>query len=191
MNQEQSNLQYDEVIVACRGEFLSKSAEYGQSWHRYRASSLLEKVCIKLDRIRKIQQAREQKVEDPIEKEFPAIINYCIMGRIKCHGWKENLASDKEFSHSELRNNYDEQAAKIKQIFEKKNYDYNESWRQRSIGFMVDEMLVKYDRGAYIIKSSTIKTDDKPGKLEEIFTDICNYAVFCTIRIKEKTDPMI
>ena len=191
MNQEKSNKQYDGVITNCKKEFFSKNGIYGQSWHRYRVMSLLEKLCIKLERIKKIQHVKTQKVDDPIESEFPAIINYCIIGRVKCQEWRQKLPSDNELSKEDLERLYDEQVEKIKQVFQKKNHDYNESWRRRTIGFMVDEMLVKYDRAESINKLTGIEEDNRIEKFEEILTDICNYAIFCKIRIDEGTDPMI
>ncbi len=190
MDQNKSNEEYDKVIHSCRTEFFKKNSEYGQSWQRYRAASLLEKICIKLERIQTIQQVGQQKVEDTVASEFPAIINYSILGKVKCREWENGVAVGASVSLNELEKMYDNEVTKTKEVFVRKNHDYGESWRKRTIGFMVDEMLTKFDRAATIHKSS-LAPEKKRVHFEEIFTDICNYAVFCKILTDEGIDVMV
>lgn len=180
-NKEKSQEQYDSVIANAKEIVLKKSGLYGQSWDICRPFSMLDQVWIKIQRIRTTQEnAGVQRVKDePIADDFGHIINYCIFGLILLNGGipqGQNIAEQYDIFSNETRN-----------LFEKKNHDYGEAWRDLAISSMVDLMLMKAMRAKHMHKK---RTDSKEA-LSEIFKDILNYAVFCKIRISEGEDPLL
>ena len=81
----------------------------------------------------------------------------------------------------------------IKQILEKKNHDYGESWRKMRVSSIVDESLVKVYR--IVEMEKMMKKDSKkiqklnPKILDSLY-DITNYLIFALIHIKEGKNPM-
>ena len=193
INQKKSNEQYDEVIAACKEEFISKNKRYGNSLDAYNAMGVLEKIYIKLFRVQTIQEAGTLLVEgETIEKEFPGIINYSLYGMTVAlqieSGMRILYEGDSLFAQ------YDLVAGKVRELFQKKNHDYGEAWRELSISFMTQECLVKYKRMKQIYAELKFKKENH-GQLQkdfiEIFSDICNYSIFCSILISEGVNPMI
>lgn len=178
MNQEKSNIQYDSVINRCRNEFGEKSKKYGNSLNAYDSFGVLQKIFIKLFRLKSIQTVGEYRVEgESIEKEIPGIINYCLYGI--------SLVRKIE---------YDEATNIVHELFQNKNHDYGEAWRFLSISYMVQESLVKYQRMYNIyakLKFKHEENEDLKNDFVEVFSDICNYMIFSVIRISEGADPMI
>lgn len=180
-NREKSLEQYDSVIINAKEIVLKKSGLYGQSWEICRPFSMLDQAGIKIQRIRTIQEnAGVQRVTDePIADDFRHIINYCIFGLILLNGGipqDQSVAEQYDIFSNETRN-----------LFEKKNHDYGEAWRELAISSMTDLMLMKLMRAKYMHKT---RTDSKEA-LNEIFKDILNYAVFCRIKISEGEDPLL
>jgi hypothetical protein len=81
--QHNTNQQYDLVIEQCKEIFLKKTADYGTAWRVLRTISITDQIYIKAQRIRTIQEKKQQKVEDDIAAEFMGIINYAIIGLIQ------------------------------------------------------------------------------------------------------------
>lgn len=194
MDFKQSNKQWDDIVSIAQSEFLHAFEKYGNSLAAYDdPMDILSKVFIKLFRIKSIQIAGSYRVEgETIEKEIPGIINYCIYGAMATHPLLSNTAmpSTKE----EILTAYAKASASIKELFEKKNHDYGEAWRKLSVSYMVKECLAKYDRMTTIHSGLKFNKTER-SKLEknfiEVFSDICNYQIFCAIRISEGADPMI
>ncbi len=193
MNQEKSNAQYDRIIVQCKEEFIAKNKKYGNSLDVYDANDVLSKIFIKLYRIRSIQETGCYKVEgESIEKEFLGIINYCLYGIITA----SQIVSDVRilYEGEDLFKEYDKSVAVTRGLFQKKNHDYGEAWRQLSISFMTHECECKYNRMKKIFGDLKFKADKRQElqkEFVEVFSDICNYSIFCSILISEGVNPMI
>jgi hypothetical protein len=193
MDQEKSNNQYDEVIANCKKEFTEKYKKYGNSLDDYDISGILGKIYIKLYRIRTIQQTGIYKVEgESIEKDFPAVINYCIYAMSVV---KQLSAAERIFYKDEaLFQQYDTAVTFCRDLFQKKNHGYGEAWRNLLISAMTQEAVVKYNRAQTIygdLKFKVEKQKDLEKELFEILADIINYNIFCSIRISEGTNAMI
>lgn len=193
MNQQNSNAQYDKVIAECKSEFISKNEKYGNSLDEYDANGVLSKVFIKLYRIKSIQEAGNYEVQgESIEKEFPGIINYSLYGIITA----SQIISENRllFEGESLFAEYDKASESTKSLFQKKNHDYGEAWRQLSVSYMTQECLSKYRRMTKMYGDLKFKKEQQSNlqkEFIEVFSDICNYSIFCCIRISEGTNPMI
>lgn len=192
MEYQKSNEQYDKIVADCKKEFLEKANEYGNSLRAYDAFGVLQKIYIKLFRIKTIQDKGAMKVAgETIEKEFPGIINYCFydISLIKHYGDLSTL-----YNGTDSETLYETAKSHVKTLFEKKNHDYGEAWRELTISFMVQECITKYLRAKTIYAKTKFKLDssgETKDKLLEIVSDICNYSIFCSILISEGIDPML
>ncbi|RYG04706.1 MAG: DUF1599 domain-containing protein [Chitinophagaceae bacterium] len=170
-----TNFQYDEVISKCRDTYIRKTKDYGTSWRVFRLISITDQIYIKALRIRTIQEKGVQKVNENIEGEFAAMVNYGIMGLIQM-----SLPEKIEDLPLEIAVKlYDEKAAFTKNVMEAKNHDYGEAWRDMSQQSFVDLILVKLLRIRQII-SNDGKTLISEG-IDANFVDIINYSVFALI----------
>ena len=77
--ENQTQLEYDQIIQQCRTLFLAKTHDYGTAWRIMRLPSITDQIYIKAQRIRSIQEKGTQLVADDVEGEFVAIINYCVI----------------------------------------------------------------------------------------------------------------
>src|SRR5215210_1412018 len=75
--------QYDEAVKICREIFIKKVHDYGTSWRVLRMISIVDQVFIKAQRIRTIQEKKEQKIADDITGEFIGIVNYAVIALIQ------------------------------------------------------------------------------------------------------------
>ena len=170
-----TNSQYDKVIDHCRDIFIKKTKDYGTSWRVLRQISITDQLYIKALRIRTIQDKGVQKINEDINGEFMAMVNYGIIGLIQL-----SLPNKIEDLPLETAINlYDGKAAVAKQIMEDKNHDYGEAWRDMSLQSMVDLILVKLLRIRQILANDG-KTLISEG-IDSNLTDIINYAVFALI----------
>src|SRR5258705_6467816 len=78
-----TNNQYDAAVRSCEDIFLKKTKDYGTSWRVYRTISVADQIYIKAKRIRTIQEAGVQKIDDDTISEFKGILNYGIIGLIQ------------------------------------------------------------------------------------------------------------
>lgn len=174
------------VVASAQKEFEEKAKKYGNSLTAYDTFGILTKVFIKLFRIHTIQKTGVNKVsEDPVETEFPAIINYCI------YGFATTLQTEGEKTDILLL--CQQAKTSIHKTFMAKNHDYGEIWRDLSISFMVQECIVKFNRMRTIYAESKF-TGDKTKlqkDFQEVLTDICNYSIFCKINIENGMNPLI
>lgn len=179
---EQSLIQYDAVIARCRELFFRKNRDYGTAWRVLRLSSLTDQVYIKASRIRNIEEQGTHKVEDKVEDEYIGIINYCLLALIQ-----NNLKDDQrqDIPAEELSTLYDKFILDTRQLFEMKNHDYGEIWRDMRISSYTDLILMKIMRIKQI--------EDHNGQLlvsegvDANYMDIINYCVFALIRLEEFT----
>src|SRR4051812_14157955 len=76
-------LQYDQVVKNCRDIFIKKAHDYGTSWRVLRMISIVDQIFIKAQRIRNIQEIKQQKIADDIPGEFKGIVNYAVIALIQ------------------------------------------------------------------------------------------------------------
>lgn len=173
-----TNKQYDQVIQSCKEIFVHKAKDYGTAWRVLRTISIVDQIFIKAQRIRTIQEKKEQKVADGIAAEFRGIINYAIIGLIQLE-----LPEDapEEMDLQELSNRYDQQVNIAKNLMQDKNHDYGEAWRSMSQESFTDLILMKLQRIRQILGNDG-KTIISEG-IDANYLDILNYAVFALILI--------
>ena len=172
--------QYDEAVKICREIFIKKVLDYGTSWRVLRMISIVDQIFIKAQRIRTIQELKEQKIADDIAGEFKGIVNYAVIALIQIDKGTytvEDLAAD------EAANLYDEKILVAKALMQNKNHDYGEAWRDMSQESFVDLILVKLLRIKQILSNEgrTLISEN----IDSNFTDIINYSIFALILIAE------
>lgn len=177
----QTSEQYQQIVQNCREIFKQKTTDYGTSWRIARASSLTDQIFIKANRIRTIQETKENKVGESIEGEFGAIINYCVMAIIQVRG-NDNLGV--ELNEQQALFLYDAVVQEAFELMEKKNHDYGEAWRDMRVSSLTDMILMKLLR----VK----QMEDNDGKtiisegIDANYFDMFNYAVFALIHLTEE-----
>ena len=177
-----TDLQYDNTIQSAREIFLKKTHDYGTAWRVLRTISIVDQIFIKAQRIRTIQEKRQQKVADDIAAEFKGILNYAVIGLMQLdfkHGDGEELPVEK------VGLLFDEKTTAAKKLMEDKNHDYGEAWRSMSQESFVDLILMKLQRIRQILNNEG-KTLMSEG-IDANYFDIVNYAVFALILLNEKT----
>ncbi|MDR1877031.1 MAG: DUF1599 domain-containing protein [Flavobacteriaceae bacterium] len=183
---EKTSQQFDSIILTCKRLFKNKMLDYGAAWRILRLPSLTDQVYIKANRIRTIQEKGEQKVQENIEGEFTAIINYSIMALIQL---EKGVAEQPDLNIEEASELFDKKAAEAKNLMNDKNHDYGEAWRDLRISSITDLILQKLLRIKQI--------EDNKGKtlvsegLDANYYDILNYAVFALILLQEKSQKTI
>ena len=176
-----TNRQYDEAVLSCRDIFLKKTRDYGTSWRVLRPISIADQLFIKAMRIRTLQEAKQQKVEEDKTGEFRAMVNYGIIGLIQLSMQDENVTED--IPVDQVKKWYDEKAAFARKVMLDKNHDYGEAWRDMSQESFVDLILMKILRIRQIVVNDG-KTLISEG-IDSNYTDIINYSVFALILIGE------
>src|SRR5687767_7326967 len=176
-----TNLQYDEVIFSCKDIFLKKTKDYGTAWRVLRTISIVDQIFIKAQRIRTIQEKKQQKVADDIAAEFKGIINYAVIGLIQLDLPKE---APEELELSKVSSLYDQYVKVSKELMEDKNHDYGVAWRSLNQESFVDLILMKLQRIRQILINEG-KTLMSEG-IDANYLDIVNYAVFALILTGEK-----
>lgn len=170
--------EYRTVRERCREVFVAKVKDYGTSWRILRPVSIVDQLYIKAWRIRSIQEAGGmQKIEDPVDGEFMAIVNYGYIALIQL---QLKNTDDPELSLSEAEAHYDVEAQAIEDLMLRKNHDYGEAWRNMSQESFVDLILTKLLRIRQIMGNGG-KTLISEG-IEANIYDIVNYALFALIQ---------
>lgn len=171
-----TNQQYDQVILSCKEIFLKKARDYGTAWRVLRTISIVDQVFIKAQRIRTIQEKKQQKIADDLAAEFKGIINYAVIGLIQLQ-----LPADapEEMELQQVGALYDANVKVAKQLMEDKNHDYGEAWRSMSQESFVDLILMKLQRIRQILANEG-KTLISEG-IDANYLDIINYAVFALL----------
>lgn len=172
--------QYDRIVEKCRALYMAKTRDYGTAWRILRLPSLTDQIFIKARRIRSIQEKGVQKIDDSTSQEFMAIVNYGVMALIQHElGDAERLELDEE----EAAELYDTMAGKTRALFEDKNHDYGEVWRDMRVSSMTDLILMKILRIKQI-ENNAGATEVSEG-VDGNYQDIINYAIFALIKISE------
>ncbi|HWK06681.1 MAG TPA: DUF1599 domain-containing protein [Puia sp.] len=175
-----TNQQYDLAVRSCKGIFLKKTRDYGTSWRVLRTISVADQLFIKAQRIRTLQQKKEQRIGDDKASEFRAMVNYGVIGLIQL---SLNSDSVEELSVEETERRYDEKIAEARATMLDKNHDYGEAWRSMSQESFVDLILMKILRIRQIV-SNDGKTLISEG-IDSNFIDIINYSLFALILVAE------
>ena len=173
--------EFDEIIAQCKNLFEKKMQDYGASWRILRLPSLTDQIFIKANRIRSIQEKNKMKIQESINGEFIAIINYSTMALIQL---ELGIADQPDLSPNDSVNLYTKYVQAAKELMQKKNHDYGEAWRDMRISSITDMILQKILRIKQI-EDNQGKTIVSEG-LDANYFDMLNYAVFALILIKEE-----
>ncbi|TWP28147.1 DUF1599 domain-containing protein [Apibacter muscae] len=177
----QTSHEFDTIINNCQTLFKNKMLDYGAAWRILRLPSLTDQIYIKANRIRTIQEKGEQKVEENIDNEFIAIVNYSIMSLIQL---EKGVANQPDLSVEQALEWYVKKAEEAKNLMLAKNHDYGEAWRDLRISSITDLILQKLLRVKQI-EDNMGKTIVSEG-LEANYFDIVNYAVFALILLNNQ-----
>ncbi|PCJ66470.1 MAG: hypothetical protein COA58_06745 [Bacteroidetes bacterium] len=176
--QTDTPLLFDKAISQCREIFKKKTYDYGTAWRILRPISITDQIFIKAQRIRSIEDKKENKVGESIESEFMGIVNYCVIALIQL---ELTESDDMEMDPENVVKLYDQKTEMCKQLMMTKNHDYGEAWREMRVSTYTDLILMKILR--------TKQIEDNGGKtlisegIDANFSDMLNYAIFALIRI--------
>ena len=171
--------EYNEVIDTCRSLFQKKMKDYGSAWRILRLPSLTDQIFIKAQRIRGLQQNKQQRVDEGQVSEFIGIINYCIMALVQL---EKGVVEQPDIVLEEALELYDQKIAATKQLMMDKNHDYGEAWREMRVTSLTDLIIQKLLRVKQI--------EDNQGKtlvsegIDANYQDMINYAVFAMIHLE-------
>ena len=172
--------QYDAVITICRDLFINKMKDYGSAWRILRLPSLTDQIFIKAQRIRGLQQNKEQKVDEGQTSEFIGIINYSVMALVQL---EKGVVEHPDLTLDEAILAFDEKVALTKELMQDKNHDYGEAWREMRVSSLTDLILQKLLRVKQI--------EDNQGQtlvsegIDANYQDMINYAIFALILLEE------
>ncbi len=169
---------YQVIVAKCRTLFHKKTLDYGTAWRILRLPSITDQIFIKAQRIRSIQEKGTQLVEEDISSEFIGIINYCIIALIQMKLTEEDTL---EIPAEKVMKAYDTNLQETIALFQKKNHDYGEAWRDMRISSITDIILMKLLRVKQI-EDNEGKTVASEG-VDANYQDMINYAVFCLIKM--------
>ncbi len=170
--------QYEAVVTECRKVFEVKLNDYGTAWRILRTPSLTDQIYIKANRIRTIQQAGEQKVDEDIVSGFIGIVNYSVMALIQL---EKGVAESPDLDTNEALELYNKYIYAARDLMLNKNHDYGEAWRNMRISSLTDIILMKLLRIKQI-ENNRGKTLASEG-LDANYYDIINYSVFALIKL--------
>ena len=170
--------QYREILVQCQDMFEKKTKDYGTAWRILRLPSLTDQIYIKAQRIRSIQDKGVQKIDEGIEGEFVAIVNYCIMAMIQIELVE---STELELDPSLAVSLYNQKAEDTLQLLLAKNHDYGEAWREMRVTSITDIILMKIYRTKQIEDNNGV-TIISEG-VDANYMDMLNYSVFCLIKL--------
>lgn len=170
------------ILKECMDMFAKKTKDYGTSWRVLRLPSLTDQIYIKAGRIRSIQECKKCMVDESVESDFIAIINYGVTALIQSdlikNGYSElNMDSEKVIEM------YRKKGDELIDLMIKKNHDYGEAWRMMRVESMTDLILMKLLRIKQI-EDNDGETIASEG-IESGYADIINYSIFCLIRLAE------
>lgn len=170
---------YQAIIAKCRSLFHKKTLDYGTAWRILRLPSITDQIFIKAQRIRSIQEKGKQLVEEDISSEFIGIINYCVIALIQMELTDQDPF---EVPAEQVMKSYDEKVNYTIDLFQRKNHDYGEAWRDMRISSITDIILMKLLRVKQI-EDNKGKTLASEG-IDANYQDMINYAVFCLIKME-------
>ena len=169
---------YQAIISKCRSLFHKKTQDYGTAWRILRLPSITDQIFIKAQRIRSIQEKGKQLVEEDITSEFIGIINYCVIALIQMELTDQDPF---EVPAEQVMKSYDEKVNYTIDLFQRKNHDYGEAWREMRVSSITDIILMKLLRVKQI-EDNKGKTLASEG-VDANYQDMINYSVFCLIKM--------
>lgn len=175
-----TNDEFDYISNICRNIYTKKMKDYGASWRILRPKSVTDQIFIKANRIRSIETKIEKKIDEGINSELIAIVNYGIMGLIQLElGYSDcdDLSDDDGIA---LYNKYMQQT---KELMMNKNHDYDEAWRTMRMESYTDLILMKIYRTKQI-EDNNGQTIISEG-IDANYFDMINYAIFGLIKLDE------
>ncbi len=185
METQTTDKQYPLIIIELLELFGKKAKDYGTAWRILRLPSLTDQIFIKAQRIRTLQQTKENKVGDDIKGELIGIANYSAMALVQM---EQGVAESPDMTAEKAIELVNNQFNKARNLMLKKNHDYGEAWREMRISSVVDLILMKLLRIKQIEENEG-KTLVSEG-IDANYLDMINYAIFALIHIKENKDPM-
>ena len=150
--------EYNEVIDTCRSLFQKKMKDYGSAWRILRLPSLTDQIFIKAQRIRGLQQNKEQRVDEGQVSEFIGIINYCIMALVQL---EKGVVEQPDIVLEEALELYDQKIAATKQLMMDKNHDYGEAWRDMRVTSLTDLIIQKLLRVSRLCQGLTLLREER------------------------------
>lgn len=175
-----TNKQYDTVIEKCKLVFFQKNKDYGTAWRVLRTISIADQIYIKAQRIRTIQEKKEQKIADDIAGEFLGMINYSVIGLIQLELPED---ASRNLPEDQVHSLYEKHISETKALMQSKNHDYGEAWRSMSQEGLTDLILMKLFRIRQILNNDG-RTLISEG-IDANYHDIINYSVFALILDEE------
>lgn len=172
--------QYNAALKTCRDLFEKKGQDYGAAWRILRLPSMTDQIFIKVQRLRSIENAGEQWVEDELIGEYIGIINYSAMALIQL---ERGVVDQPDASAEQALQWYDEMTQKARDLMIRKNHDYGEAWRDMRMSSLTDLMLQKVLRIKQIEDNSGL-TQVSEG-IDANYLDLINYALFAMIKWNE------
>lgn len=173
-----TSAEYDAVIQGCKNLFIKKTQDYGTAWRILRLPSITDQIFIKAQRIRTLEDKKENKVGDGIAGEYIGIVNYCIIAMMQMD---LNDDAPQELGTDEVEIAFDQKVTETKTLMFAKNHDYGEAWREMRISSLTDLILMKLLRVKQIEDNSG-KTLASEGVVAN-YQDMMNYAIFALIKM--------
>ena len=183
MSNPKTEKEFHAVLAQCRTLFIDKMKDYGPAWRILRTPSITDQIFIKVKRIRTLQTAAEQLVDEGIEPEFIGIVNYAAMGIIQL---QRGVVDMPDLTASEAAALYDQVTHEAYALMTRKNHDYDEAWRDMRVSSITDLIMSK------VLRTKSI--EDHGGKtlvsegLDANYYDMINYAVFALILLAEQKE---
>jgi len=178
-----TQLQFEHIISKCRNLFEKKLKDYGASWRIMRPKSVTDQIFIKAKRIRSIEETGISKIDENIDSEFIAIVNYGIVGLIQLELKHTDTV---DITPDEALRLYDKYMLQTKELMFAKNHDYGEAWRSMRISSYTDLILMKIYRTKEI-ENNEGQTIVSEG-IDANYMDMVNYSIFGLIKLEYPED---
>ena len=155
-------------------------SDYGVAWRVLRLASLTDQIYIKTQRIRGIQQKKQQKVAEGQEPEFIGIVNYAIMALVQI---EKGVVDQPDILPQEALALYEKHIQITFELMQAKNHDYGEAWREMRVSSLTDLILQKLLRIKQIEdnKGETLVSEG----VDANYQDIINYGIFALIHLNQ------
>lgn len=178
-----TQLQFEHIISKCRDLFEKKLKDYGASWRIMRPRSVTDQIFIKAKRIRSIEETGFSKIDENIDSEFIAIVNYGIVGLIQLELKHTDTV---DITPDQALRLYDKYMLQTKELMFAKNHDYGEAWRSMRISSYTDLILMKIYRTKEI-ENNEGQTIVSEG-VDANYMDMINYSIFGLIKLEYPED---
>lgn len=171
--------QFQTIMTDCRSLFEKKLHDYGTAWRILRPSSVTDQIYIKANRIRSLEIKGKALIDEGIQPELIAIVNYAIIGLIQLNLGYSEVSCD--ITPKQALDLYDKYANEAFELMVRKNHDYDEVWRMMRTTSYTDLILMKIFRTKQIeaINNRTIISEG----IDANYMDMLNYAVFGLIKL--------